>query len=104
MKTATLLVGLASAACATPAPPQPQSTATAVVTPNDSDAPPVKDTCAEFNRRQNSIDRAEHERRYGCPPCPCACVNGEIRCAPCARCVPEHELSPDRPVPPPPEG
>ena len=46
------------------------------------------DECAAFNTRQDAIDADAHMNTYGCPPCPCACVNGVITCAPCALCVP----------------
>jgi len=43
------------------------------------------DACAELNARPQ-LSAEEHQRRYGCPPCPCACVHGQIICAPCAAC------------------
>ncbi|MEK7703542.1 MAG: hypothetical protein AAB426_01175 [Myxococcota bacterium] len=47
---------------------------------------PAEDVCGEFNRRQSQLSADEHMRVYGCPPCPCACHNGQITCAPCAAC------------------
>jgi hypothetical protein len=45
------------------------------------------DVCAEFNRQQaQALSPEEHMRTFGCPPCPCACVNGRVTCAPCAAC------------------
>lgn len=53
------------------------------------------DPCAAFNASQaNALSEAEHQARYGCPPCPCACSEGRVVCAPCAACE-------ARPPPPP---
>lgn len=78
-------------------PASPDAGLSAVeVPPADS----AEDRCAAFNREQaNRLSDAEHQRIYGCPPCPCACVDGEIRCAPCAHCDP---VGPPSPPPPPP--
>ena len=55
----------------------------------------VQDPCASYNESQkNRLSDQQHIETYGCPPCPCACINGKITCAPCARCVPQ-----DRPKP-----
>ncbi len=64
---------------------------------------PAPDRCEEFNRNQSRLTALEHERRYGCPPCPCACHNGQITCAPCAACEAfgPPPVPPDQPVPPP---
>lgn len=104
---AALLVIAVPPACATssgrPIPPAPNvrgeprevhpndTTHTNRVTTNPDPGPvneaePV-DICAQFDHdQQNALSAAEHERVYGCPPCPCGCVNGEIVCAPCAVC------------------
>lgn len=47
---------------------------------------PARDLCEALNRNQSKLTPEEHMRRYGCPPCPCACNNGQIVCAPCAAC------------------
>jgi hypothetical protein len=81
------------AACAGPvqqadrAPEQP---------PVQDEPTPASDVCEQFNNRPRLSDE-EHMRIYGCPPCPCACIDGEIRCAPCAVCQPPNP----GPVPPP---
>lgn len=59
-------------------------------------ATPQPDPCDEFNRNQSRLSFEEHVREFGCPPCPCACINGEIRCAPCIPCEP---TPPPRPSP-----
>lgn len=47
------------------------------------------DGCAAFYEEQRTaLSPAEHQRLFGCPPCPCACVGGQITCAPCAVCQP----------------
>ncbi len=69
---------------------------------NDVVATPAQDLCAEFNSRPRLSDD-EHMRRYGCPPCPCACVNGQITCAPCVRCEGFGDRSVVPPPSPPPE-
>ena len=52
------------------------------------------DPCAAFNaRKEGELSDEEHLRRYGCPKCPCACIDGEIRCAPCEVCVPPPQRS-----------
>jgi formylmethanofuran dehydrogenase subunit E len=46
------------------------------------------DPCADFNAQQkNRLSDEEHMKQFGCPPCPCACVNGRVTCAPCAACA-----------------
>jgi hypothetical protein len=71
--------------------------------PNPEPVPTPPDTfCAQFNRDE---ERRRAQHTGPCPHCPCACVNGHITCAPCARCVPDRvrpELSPPVPVPKPP--
>ena len=43
--------------------------------------------CEQFEQnQQNALSAKEHEAQFGCPPCPCSCVNGKIVCAPCAAC------------------
>ncbi|MFH1810582.1 MAG: hypothetical protein ABIJ09_17705 [Pseudomonadota bacterium] len=62
------------------------STDATVVTKPRSPLQPV-DVCAQFEREQQSaLSPDEHMRTFGCPPCPCGCVNGQITCAPCAAC------------------
>ena len=62
-----------------PPPPPPNPEVVPVAT--------AQDACAQFNQaQQNRLSDDEHMKRYGCPPCPCACSNGRIVCAPCARC------------------
>lgn len=95
MKALATLLALTLAACATPR-------ASEDVRPQRADAPadagvealqpaaepgPATDACAEFDRQQASrLTPEEHQAQFGCPPCPCACIKGEIRCAPCVPC------------------
>ena len=86
---------LLALAAALAAPPAPASAPDAGVRraskrPATQPAPePVVavDACAEFNRSQRQgLSPEAHEQQFGCPPCPCACVNGQVTCAPCAAC------------------
>lgn len=56
------------------------------VDPVESPHPDPVDPCGLGARPQLSAE--EHMRIYGCPPCPCACVDGQLRCAPCVACRP----------------
>ena len=41
--------------------------------------------CADF-KAPTAENAKQHIETFGCPPCPCECVNGEIRCASCPPC------------------
>ena len=92
--SALFLASCASAGSSTLAEPGPKDAntnteTTQAVVPNTDLVEPVRleDPCAAFDHRQkNALSREEHERQYGCPPCPCVCDNGEIVCAPCMAC------------------
>jgi hypothetical protein len=65
--------------------------------------PKPLDMCEEFNRQEaNKLSDSEHLARYGCPPCPCSCMNGQITCAPCVACDESAFLPKKGPVPSPP--
>ncbi len=66
------------------------------------EVPTPEDRCDQYNRHE-----AERRRSHQgpCPYCPCACVHGELRCAPCVKCDPTRK-DPDVRVsqPPAPDG
>jgi hypothetical protein len=65
-------------------PPQPASAP--ALTPV---AEKTRDLCEDFNRNHA---KQTHSR---CPPCPCACNNGQITCAPCIPCDPTASDGPE---------
>ena len=95
-----ILVGVmavwALAACSGGSPPRPATAALMVSSPGSAvPLQPVDeavDYCERFNREE-AQRRAAGSACY----CPCACVNGEISCAPCVVCEPSHGpvLEPD---------
>lgn len=74
-----LLAGCASAPPPAPQPAPPPEPETVVAEPVE-----LVDPCADFEASR--LDAGEHQRQYGCPPCPCSCVDGEVVCAPCLPC------------------
>ena len=67
----------------------------AVAVPQEPVVTAKEDRCADFNRSRSTLSDAEHQERYGCPPCPCACNDGQIVCAPCAACDPRQAPVPE---------
>lgn len=60
----------------------------------------IEGPCGDFDARPE-LSPEEHMRRYGCPPCPCVCKNGEIICAPCVACEGFGDGSRVEPIPEP---
>jgi len=59
--------------------------------PTQEPSPTPSGPCAEYENRTR-LSAEAHTERYGCPPCPCSCVNGELLCAPCAVCNPSEPI------------
>jgi len=56
------------------------------------EAPPTEGASCPGFKEPTPEEIEEHIATFGCAPCKCSCVDGEVKCAPCPPCQPPPRL------------